>query len=97
MIVNAEIEVVVRVPGTVLIDHQSYLDWLDGNPETDDALFDYIRTDPDWMEGSNFPPASSTDHDVIEVELVSVGGMTEKERGLVHGHKQTETCGRCLA
>lgn len=83
MIVHAEIEVVVRVPGTLVIDEASYLDWLDGNPADDDSLFAYIETDPDFLEGATFPNASAEVHDVIEVELVAVGGMTEAGRSVL--------------
>lgn len=72
--IKAEIEVVVRVPGTIVYDHQSFLDYLDGRPATNDELFEYIRSDPDWMEGSDFPAADSSKHDVIECEMVSVNG-----------------------
>ena len=70
--VKAEIEVVVRVPGTLVYDHQGFIEYLDGRPATNDELFEYIRNDPDWLEGSDFPAADASKHDVIESEMVSV-------------------------
>ncbi len=72
--IEAEIEIVLRVPGTLIYDHQGYIEWLDGNPADNGSLFKYILSDPDWHEGSTFPTASSDVHDVIECELVSVNG-----------------------
>lgn len=74
---EAEIEIVLRVPGTIIYDHEGYLDWLAGNPASADSLLAYISGDPDWLEGATFPTACSDVHDVIECELVSVNGDRE--------------------
>lgn len=71
--VRAEIEIVLRIPGTVTYDEQGYIEYLDGNPADNESLFEYITSDPDWNEAADFPIPEFEPHtEVIEVEIVSV-------------------------
>lgn len=71
MRVSGYIEVTILVPGELIIDDESYRDWLDGREATDETLLAYCLSDPDWQEGSSFPRADQNVHEIADVVLVA--------------------------